>query len=648
MVSFDQLQAYMKKSAEEDRNRQYVNVSGETLQDALREAAVELSLPIKKIEYEILETGSSGVLGVGKKPYLILAYPATQQVATESFEEGFDMDLGFDDESKPKDLDGQVFVKLSPNGVLLKVSPPQGSGVRATERDAIEALSNRTGEKFDAGLVKKVVQLADDEFVKVAPYDYNPANDAYMSVDFAEAEMKAYLNLSPPGEGGADPTADGIRVFLESNDVVHGIKEEVLQRLDERPAYREPILVAEGTRPKNGADAKIQYNFETQPGKIHVKEVEGRVDFKELNRVQNVVEGQVLAKKIPAEQGEPGYTVTGKLLPARDGKDVPIPIGQNVRLSEDGATAFAEINGLVRIQSGKINVEPVYVVEGDVNMKEGNIKFLGTVVVKGNVDDGFDVSAAGHIEVMGSVGRCNLSAEGDIIVHQGITGKNSGRIICSGSLWSKFIENAHVEAGELVVVSDGIINSTVFSDKRIVCRGKRASIVGGHLRASEEIDAKALGSVAGMETLLEVGYDPKQKERLGELEEQDAELGKQLDDIGLNMTTIEKMRKAKKQIPKEKLKAYALLKQKREKIKGRREKIKEEMEQIQNYLDQLKINGRISASGTVFPGVKVRIKEAPLDVRNEFHSVTFVAEGGTVSVTKYEESDADISIKRRE
>lgn len=648
MVSFDQLQAYMKKSAEEDRNRQYVNVSGETLQDALREAAVELSLPIKKIEYEILETGSSGVLGVGKKPYLILAYPATQQVATESFEEGFDMDLGFDDESKPKDLDGQVFVKLSPNGVLLKVSPPQGSGVRATERDAIEALSNRTGEKFDAGLVKKVVQLADDEFVKVAPYDYNPANDAYMSVDFAEAEMKAYLNLSPPGEGGADPTADGIRVFLESNDVVHGIKEEVLQRLDERPAYREPILVAEGTRPKNGADAKIQYNFETQPGKIHVKEVEGRVDFKELNRVQNVVEGQVLAKKIPAEQGEPGYTVTGKLLPARDGKDVPIPIGQNVRLSEDGGTAFAEINGLVRIQSGKINVEPVYVVEGDVNMKEGNIKFLGTVVVKGNVDDGFDVSAAGHIEVMGSVGRCNLSAEGDIIVHQGITGKNSGRIICSGSLWSKFIENAHVEAGELVVVSDGIINSTVFSDKRIVCRGKRASIVGGHLRASEEIDAKALGSVAGMETLLEVGYDPKQKERLGELEEQDAELGKQLDDIGLNMTTIEKMRKAKKQIPKEKLKAYALLKQKRDKIKGRRAKIKEEMEQIQNYLDQLKINGRISASGTVFPGVKVRIKEAPLDVRNEFHSVTFVAEGGTVSVTKYEESDADISIKRRE
>jgi hypothetical protein len=648
MVTFDQLQAYMKKSAEEDRNRQYVNVSGETLQDALREAAVELSLPLKKIEYEILETGSSGVLGVGKKPYLILAYPATQQIQAESFEEGFDMELGFDDESKPKDMDGAVYVKLSPNGVLLKVSPPQGNGVRATERDAYNALSRRKVEEFDRGLVKKVVQLADDEFVRVAPYDYNPANDAYMSVDFAEAEMKAYLNLSPPGEGGADPTADGLRVFLESNDVVHGIKEEVLQRLDEQPVYREPVLVAEGTKPKNGADAKVQYNFETDPTKVHIKEIEGRVDFKELNRVQNVVEGQVLAKKIPAEQGEPGYTVTGKLLPARDGKDIPIPIGQNVRLAEDGMTAFAEINGLVRLLSGKVNVEPVYVVEGDVNMKEGNIKFLGTVVVKGNVDDGFDVNAAGNIEVMGSVGRCNLSAEGDIIVHQGITGKNTGQVICSGSLWSKFIENTHVEAGELVVVSDGIINSTVFSDKRIVCRGKRASIVGGHLRAAEEIDAKALGSVAGMETLLEVGYDPKQKERLVELEEEESELTKQLEDITLNMTTIEKMRNAKKPIPKEKLKAYALLKQKKEKLNARRKRIGEEMNQIHDYLNQLKTNGRISASGTVFPGVKIRIKEAPLDVRNEFHAVTFVAEAGTVSVTKYEESSADISIKRRE
>ncbi len=648
MVTYDKLQEYMREAARKDRETQSVNVSGQTLREALQEAAVELSLPIKKIDYEVLQAGSSGLLGFGKKPFVILAYPAPTTVETESFEEGFDMDLGFDDEARNLDSDGHVFVKFSPNGVLLKVTPPEGNGIRATERDAAEELARRGCDEFNASEVKTVVERADGEFVPVGEYDYNPANDAYMTVELAEGEMKAYLTLSPPGEGGADPTADSIRAFLTSNGVEHGIKDDVLEQLDNVPLYRESVLVAEGTKPKHGADARVQYNFETDTGHVHIKEVEGRVDFKELNRVQNVVEGQVLAKKIPAEHGEPGYTVTGKYLAARDGKDVPIPLGPNVRLSPDGNSAFAEINGLVKIQAGKVTVEPVYVVEGDVNMKEGNIKFLGTVVVKGNVDDGFDVNAAGNIEVMGSVGKCNLSAEGDIIVHQGITGKNAGRIICSGSLWSKFIENAHVETGELVVVSDGIINSTVFSDKRIVCRGKRASIVGGHLRASEEIDAKALGSVAGMETLLEVGYDPKQKERLQELEEQDGVLTKQLDQINLNLSTFEKMQKAKKQISEEKEKTFELLQRKGVAIRNKKKKILEEMEQIQEYLNQLKVNGRISASGTVFPGVKIRIKEAPLDVRNEFKAVTFVSEDGTVAVTKYAESDADISIKRRE
>ncbi|MBO6100931.1 MAG: DUF342 domain-containing protein, partial [Spirochaetaceae bacterium] len=38
-----------------------------------------------------------------------------------------------------------------------------------------------------------------------------------------------------------------------------------------------------------------------------------------------------------------------------------------------------------------------------VNIKTGNITFLGTVIVKGNVDDGFNVKASGNIEVYGTV-----------------------------------------------------------------------------------------------------------------------------------------------------------------------------------------------------------------------------------------------------
>ena len=79
-------------------------------------------------------------------------------------------------------------------------------------------------------------------------------------------------------------------------------------------------------------------------------------------------------------------------------------------------------------------MEPVYTIEGDVNLKTGNVLFLGTVFVKGNVEDGFSVKAAGNIEIMGSVGKCLLDAEGDIIVHQGIAGKTEGRVR-AGRIW---------------------------------------------------------------------------------------------------------------------------------------------------------------------------------------------------------------------
>jgi len=76
-------------------------------------------------------------------------------------------------------------------------------------------------------------------------------------------------------------------------------------------------------------------------------------------------------------------------------------------------------------------------------------------------------------------------------------------------------------------------------------------------------------------------------------------------------------------------------------------KVDDEAQELRDYLSNLKVAGRISASGTVFPGVRVSIKDAFLEVRNEFKSVTFVSDGETVKVTKYEESDEDVTIGRR-
>jgi uncharacterized protein (DUF342 family) len=643
MITLDQIQSFMKVQEAEDKALKRVKATGDTQEEALQQAAIELGLALRKIEYEVLERGSRGTFGIGKKPWVLIAYESRKQREEERARvqtEGAD-----EMEEIPKDSDGKAFVRRTSDGVFLKVCPPLGRGKKLGERDAVDKIAQHYRGDYDSSLVAKIVRLADGEFVKIADYNHNPSNDPIMSVDITDDEMKAFLLMHPPGEGGADPDFETIVGFLQGNKVIDGILEDAVRAMADNPEYGSAKLVAEGLKPKNGADAYIQYSFATDNSQIQLREKNGRVDFKELNLIQNVVEGQVLARKIPAQFGESGRTVTGKMLPAKDGADVRIEVGKNVHLSEDEASAIADINGQVVITAGKLNVEDIKTVQGDVNLKTGNILFLGTVVVKGNVDDGFSIKAAGNIEIMGTVGSCNLDAEGDINVHQGIAGKSSAKIISGKSVWSKFIENADVEAGDLVVVSDGIINSHIIANRKIICKGKRASIVGGHCMAAEEIDAKALGSIAGGETILEVGYDPKSKKNLDRLEAESQALDKQLEDVNLNLGTLEALKK-KTKLPEDKQEYYTELAAKKQELELKVKDIAGQIEGINTYLGQLTYRGKISSSGTVFPGVRIVIKDAqPLDVRNEFKNITFIAENNLVKPIKYEESAEDLTRK---
>jgi uncharacterized protein (DUF342 family) len=276
-------------------------------------------------------------------------------------------------------------------------------------------------------------------------------------------------------------------------------------------------------------------------------------------------------------------------------------------------------------------------------LKTGNIIFLGTVIITGNVEDGFSVKAAGNIEVKGTVSRAELDAEGDIIIYQGINGKGGGKIRAGKSLWSRFIENANVEAGSMVVVTDGIINSNVDAIKSILCQGKRANVMGGRLRAREEINAKVLGNpTSGTETICEVGFDPQSKEELDRLRVLKEKTEKRLDEIKLNIQSLINMKKQRKTLPEEKEAQMQELMDERQVLIGDVRKTEIGMQRIQEFLSELQVRGRVSASSKVYPGVKILIRDAREEVRTEYRAVTFIMENGLVRVTKYEAPGEDI------
>ena len=646
-LGLPEIAGLMRRYLEEDGAKKSLVVEGRTVEEALADAAVQLGVSLKRLEYEVIERGDPGILGAGRKNWRVRAYPAAskREVQLPTEKDAVDDFTASAPVIEAKDVDGECFVRLSPDGALLKINPPQGRGKRITDRQAFDKLLVRAVRAYDEALVKEVVKQASSDYVRVGDYISNPANDALITVEITDQEMKGFVILTPPGPGGSDLSKDAILAFLRNNRIIHGVLEAAMQELEDKPRYREPVLVAEGSRPQNGRDSYVQYNFETDKNKQQLKEAaDGRVNFKELGLIQNVVAGQPLARKLPPEPGQPGRTVTGKVIPARNGKDIPTPMGRNVHMAEDGATLIADINGLVTFIGGKINVEEIFTVPGDVDLKTGNIMFLGTVIIQGNVEDGFSVKASGNIEVRGSVGKCEVIAEGDIIIHQGVAGKGGGTIQAGKNIWSKFIENTTVEAGENVIVSDGLINSTIVANKKIICQGKRAAIVGGKYRACEEINAKTLGSpVGGTETILEVGYDPKSKEKMDALQAQALQIKRQAEELDKNIATMNATKKQRKGVlPDDKealLQDYVL---RREELVAEVRALAKEIEGIQSYLNGLKTKGRISSSGRVYPGVKLVIKDVREDIKTEQKAITFYLENQMIRTTRYEEPEDEI------
>ncbi len=642
MVTLEQLKDFMRQKAEEDRNIRSVSVTGTSLGEALASAALELAIPVKRVEFDIIQKGSPGVLGMGRKPWTILAYEGAGKVKAKVGEqENFLPDLDGASEITLQEEPGRVFVRLWPDGVFLKVTAPIGEGAPVTEEMALTELHMHGAKDLNRQVVRGAVKLQTGTYGKVAEYDHDPNNDTVIQIDLIDSEMSAVVSLTPPkGKGGAELSVDELQANLKYQGVVFGLLEKEASNLVDMPVYNQKITLAQGLRPVNGNDAKISYFFDTQV-KIRPKEIEGRVDFKELNAIRNVLKGEELAKKDPAQKGVPGKTVTGRVLPAKDGRDYNFDLGNNVTLSKDGLRVISTADGQVMILQGKITVETVMIIPGDVDTSVGNINFLGSIIVRGSVADGFTVKAVGNIEVMGNVGKAILETHADIVVHQGINGGGEGKVQAGQNIFSKFIQNATAEAGGFVLVSDGILHSRVIAGQKILCKGKRAKVVGGYLRATEEINASSFGAIGSGETVLEVGIDPAVKAEMEKLNEQTEAVSKIFTQVNLNLQSLIKQERVMKILPPDKAAMKKDLVAKAGQMKVQLAKITAQLERRRQEVEDLTTSGKISCSGLVYPGARMIIRDVSLEIIREYNSVTFVRDGNLIRTVKYEEIEEE-------
>lgn len=627
MVTLEKLREDMNTLLQVDKNLHFVEVNADTIDEALADAVVQLDTKLSNLHYEVVEKGSDGILGLGKKPWKIMVYqdPSTVKKTTRLASEGlFDLDEE-GEEAKIINRDGLYYIRHFKSDIMLKVVLPVGEGLPIEIKDVLDEIKRPDTINYDEELIKKYIKSGtDNDYCIVGAFKHVPAGDVVIGVEVSKDEMKGSIVVSPPSMSGSEASFDMIRRAILQQGVVEAcINDDKIREFVDNPVYNNPYEVAAAIEPVDGHDAYISYNFETDPKKLKAQvDEEGKVDYKKLNNIQNVIADQPLAQKVPAERGKGGKTLFGRYLEAKNGKDIQIQLGANVKLDRDGVTIKAEIDGEVMLVNGKVTVEPVKYLDA-VNVKTGDVKFVGTVVIKGNVQEGYKVEAT-NIEVNGIVDKSRLEATGNIIVRQGIFGKGEGFIKAGKSLWAKFINDTTVEVEENVIVSDSIVNSNVTAMKNIVLRGKKAQIIGGHLMATEEICARKVGSPGGgTETILEVGVDPRAKKRLEELQNMQAKATKEYENCDLDIQTLEQQKKLRKKLPQEKEEKLKTLKERCEQISEELEKMTDEINKIQEHLRDLKAIGKVKVEGDVYAGVKIYIRDVLDEVKIDTKGVTF-------------------------
>ena len=397
------------------------------------------------------------------------------------------------------------------------------------------------------------------------------------------------------------------------------------------------FTAAKGRPSVNGTDAGLEFKVSIKKDYQLKEKDDGRVDYHEvLGLIENVVEGQILAVKLPPTPGLPGKNIKGEEIPAKSGRDINMPAGKNVEVSPDGTEAIATINGHVVWTGSKLNVEALYEVRGDVGYETGNIVFVGSVIVHGQVQDGFSIKATGNIEVKGSVGKSFLEAEGDIIVRNGIIGKDEGCVVSEGDIFAKFAENSNLEARRNVVIAEVILHSNIDGGEKIICLGKRGTVFGGRLRAGQEVNVKVLGSPVSTPTDVEVGVNPKTRQKFEELENEITKDKVNFEKIKVGIKTLQKLREKMGGLPPDKEQIFIQLNNAQNTLM---EKLIETEERLSSLKAQLEVQrgGQVSVMNMTYAGVKITIQNSSLTVKEPYKFSTFYNEGHEIKFKAYEE-----------
>lgn len=431
-----------------------IRVEGRNVAEAIQQAAAILEVLPEELEVEIVQPASQGFLGLGRRPAVIIARlagtfpgaagedenvtPATGKGGAGSVTGGPDAGavaggmapgLGGVDEERP----GYAWVEGG--RVMVGDGEPPATIIAGEHFDlyvngqhAPSEITVRAGDTIEVQsrveVVKGQWKLAVSSDGLAARLTLKPGYQRTWRLKDQFPAGRLQLEGEEVVQALPALTREDLLAELKRQQVVFGVDEEAVRQACASTEAGE-IVVARGQPPQPGEDGRVECLFSTAVAdRVEVGEEE-RVDYREMMVRTSAAIGDLLAVKVPPRPGKPGKTVTGKVISPPEPRDVELVAGKGTEVI-DGLRCIAREEGRPQLRQLRgralIDIIPVLLHQGDVDLSSGNLKFKGGIHITGNVTETMQVAASQDVEIGGDVTQATVNAGGSIIVRRNCIG----------------------------------------------------------------------------------------------------------------------------------------------------------------------------------------------------------------------------------
>ena len=337
---------------------------------------------------------------------------------------------------------------------------------KVNESDEIEFLSN---DKLSKNIK---VDISKDKMEAYISFEYK--NAVKINIKDSKAVENLVIDVYEEGmECRGLLSKVEIEQLLKEANVIYGVKEEAIEEIT-KAQNGGRVLVAEGLKPIDAIDEKIEFVFNKE--EVSIGEYE-KVDYKNINKINGVEDTAIIGKIIRGRDSKFGINVFGQEVKPKKNKRKIIRCGNGCNILDDNI--IAEISGQV---SYKLAIK-----DGDKNSQVSKfIKEKLLPMSRTNINSikelrNFVISLLEEIQYLEEY-MANMS-----------------------SITLSYCQEASIQSsGDILINGKGLYSTDMYAVRSIKFLNKQSVCRGGVLKAGEFINASVVGSEAGAHNVLEV------------------------------------------------------------------------------------------------------------------------------------------------